>query len=222
MAKDMFSPAIYERVRRSGIISVLELEKTEDAVPVVDALMKGGVTAIELTLRTPAAIAAMAEIAAARPAMTIGAGTVIFPDQVAKVSAAGAHFGVAPGFNPAVVDEAARLGLPFAPGIATPSELEWALSKGCTVLKFFPAEPSGGAAYLRSMNAPYAYLGLSFIPLGGVNEANLPSYAAMKQVGAIGGSWIAPRDLIRDRAWDEIAQRAAKAKTIWETGRRGA
>jgi len=220
MSDSMFSSAMLERVKRSGVIAVLELERSEDAVPVVDALIEGGITAIELTLRTTTTIPSIEAIARQRPEMTIGVGTVIFIDQVAKISQAGAHFGVSPGFNPIIVDEAMRLRLPFAPGIATPSELEWAISKSCTLLKFFPAEPCGGVSYLKSMNAPYSYLGLSYIPLGGIDGEKLPSYAAMKEVIAIGGSWIAPRNLIKERAWREISIRAASAKQIWEAGKK--
>jgi 2-dehydro-3-deoxyphosphogluconate aldolase/(4S)-4-hydroxy-2-oxoglutarate aldolase len=220
MADTMFDPEVFERVKQSGVIAVLELEHADDAVPVVDALLKGGITAIELTLRTAAAIPSIEIIAEQRPEMTIGVGTVIFPDQVAKISRAGAHFGVSPGFNPVIIDEALRHKLPFAPGIATPSELELAISRGCSFLKFFPAEPCGGIAYLKSMNAPYSYLGLTYIPLGGINEEKLPSYAAMKEVKAIGGSWIAPKNLITEHAWSEISRRAASAKQIWDTGKR--
>lgn len=219
MSETMFDPAILKRVVQSGIIAVLELEKVDDALPVVDALFAGGISAIELTLRTSAAISSIEVIAKQRPEMTVGVGTVIFSDQVAKISQAGAHFGVSPGFNPSIVDEAMRLELPFAPGIATPSELEWALSKGCKLLKFFPAEPCGGVAYLKSLNAPYSYLGLSYIPLGGIDGEKLPAYAAMKEVKAIGGSWIAPRNLIKKHAWDEISRRAADARQIWIAGK---
>lgn len=215
MVKNLFDDNMAGRVKRSGIIAVLELERAEDAVSVTDALLAGGVSAIELTLRTPAALDSIREIAHNRPEMTIGVGTVLFVEQVQQIIDAGAHFAVAPGFNPLVVNEAKRLGIPFSPGIATPSELEWALSKGCTLLKFFPAEPSGGVSYLKSMHNPYAYLGLTYIPLGGVNLSNLPHYAAMKEVVAIGGTWISQRQLINNHAWEEITARATEAKRIW-------
>lgn len=215
MESTMFDVQILNRIIQSGVIAVLELERAEDAVSVTDALLKGGVSAIELTLRTPAALDSIKEIASKRPEMTIGVGTVLFADQVQKIADAGAHFGVAPGFNPVILETAKKLGFPFAPGIVTPSELEWALAQGCKLLKFFPAEPSGGVEYLKSMNNPYAYLDLSYIPLGGVNLENLPQYAAMKQVVAIGGTWISPRNLINEKAWDEITLRAIKAKQVW-------
>jgi len=164
MKTSVFDADIFKRVTDSGIIAVLELEKASNAVPAIDALLAGGITAIELTLRTDAAIDSIKAIAENRPEMTIGVGTLLFPGQIVQIIEAGAHFAVSPGFNPIIADEAKRCGLSFAPGIATPSELEAALSKGCAVLKLFPAEPLGGVDYLKSMNNPYAYLGLSYIP----------------------------------------------------------
>lgn len=219
MQNTMFNPEIRDRVTKSGIIAVLELENANDAVPVTDALLEGGVSAIELTLRTSAAIDSIKAIASSRPEMTIGVGTVIFPGQIEQIIEAGAHFGVAPGFNPTIIDEAKKFEFSFSPGIATPSELEWALSKGCSLLKFFPAEPMGGVDYLKSLNNPYAYLGLSYIPLGGVNLANLPVWASFKPVVAIGGTWISQRQLINNHAWKEITQKAREAKRIWDETR---
>jgi 2-dehydro-3-deoxyphosphogluconate aldolase/(4S)-4-hydroxy-2-oxoglutarate aldolase len=116
--------------------------------------------------------------------------------------------------NPAVVREAARAGLPFAPGVCTPSEIELALELGCRVLKLFPAEPSGGLAYLRSIAAPYAHLGVRYIPLGGVTAANAESYLREPDVLALGGSWLAPRDLIRRQDWPAVTANAAEATAI--------
>lgn len=219
MKSPLFDAAIEKKVAQSAVIAVLELERASDAVPVIDALLAGGVTAIELTLRTAAAIDSMRAIAAQRPEMTIGVGTVIFAGQIERIIEAGAHFAVSPGFNPVIVEEARRCGLSFAPGVATPSELEAAVSKGCTLLKVFPAEPLGGVEYLRSMNNPYAYLGLSYIPLGGVNLQNLHSWAQLKPVVAVGGTWIAPRSLIAEQNWDEITRRAVEAKQAWREAR---
>ncbi len=215
MKSSPFDAGIEKKVAQSAVIAVLELERAGDAVPVIDALLAGGITAIELTLRTAAAIDSMRAIAAQRPEMTIGVGTVIFAGQIERIIEAGAHFAVSPGFNPVIVDEARRCGLSFAPGVATPSELEAAVAKGCTLLKVFPAEPLGGVEYLRSMNNPYAYLGLSYIPLGGVNLQNLHSWAQLKPVVAVGGTWIAPRSLIAEQNWPEITKRAVEAKQAW-------
>jgi len=215
MNQEIFNLSILERVKKSGIIAVLELERVENAIPVTDALLAGGVSAIELTLRTPAAVDSIKEIATKRPEMTIGVGTIIFPEQVREVVDAGAHFGVAPGYNPDVLDEAVRLGFSFSPGVATPSELEWALNKGCKILKYFPAETLGGVDYLKSMNNPYAYLNLSYIPLGGINLKNLPRYAAVKEIIAIGGTWISKRALINEQSWSEITSKALEATKVW-------
>jgi 2-dehydro-3-deoxyphosphogluconate aldolase/(4S)-4-hydroxy-2-oxoglutarate aldolase len=226
---------IRDEIGRRGIIAVLEIEDVDDAAPVAQALVAGGVTAIELALRTPAAEPAIPLVAKAAPGLMIGIGTIIERGQAARVkAAAGAAFGVSPGLNPDIVREAASCGLPFAPGIATPSEIEQALALGCRTLKFFPAEPSGGLAYLKSIDAPYRHMGLAYIPLGGVNPKNLADYAALRssiagtprsgiagtpQILAIGGSWIAPRDLIRAKDWKEITARAREARAIWDAAR---
>ena len=205
---------------KAGIIAVLEIDSEEDAIPVAKALVRGGVTAIELALRTRAAEPSIELIAKNVPQMMLGIGTIIFPGQVATVQSLGAHFGVSPGFNPIILQEAVDAGFPFAPGIATPSELEGALAFGCDVLKLFPAESLGGIPYLKSMNNPYKYLGLTYIPLGGVTEDNLVMYAEMPEILAVGGTWIAKRELIRDKNWDEISRRAEKASTLWHSMRR--
>jgi len=169
---------------------------------------------MELTLRTPAAMEALLSIRGEVPEMIAGVGTILTPQQVGEVAAAGAAFGVAPGMNPRVVMEAKQTGLPFAPGVCTPSDIEAALECGCRVLKFFPSEPLGGMGYLKSISAPYAHLGLSFIPLGGVDAGNAESYLREPNILALGGSWIAPRDLIRNRDWAAITQRAAQVAEI--------
>jgi 2-dehydro-3-deoxyphosphogluconate aldolase / (4S)-4-hydroxy-2-oxoglutarate aldolase len=205
---------------KAGIIAVLELDSEEYAIPVARALVRGGVTAIELALRTKAAQPSIELIAKNVPEMMLGIGTIIFPGQVVAVQSLGARFGVSPGFNPTIMQEALDAGLPFAPGIATPSELEAALAFGCDVLKLFPAESLGGIPYLKSMNNPYKYLGLTYIPLGGVTEENLVAYAEMPEILAIGGTWIAKRELIKDKNWDEISRRAEKASKLWQSIRR--
>ena len=140
----LFSEALRQRIRRCGIFAVLVIEDAEDAVPAARALQAGGVEAMELTLRTAAAMESLARIREAVPEMLACVGTILRPKQVREVAAAGADLGVAPGFNPRVVDAARKAGLPFAPGVTTASELEGAVEKGCRMLKFFPAEPAGG------------------------------------------------------------------------------
>ncbi|MDR3049252.1 MAG: bifunctional 4-hydroxy-2-oxoglutarate aldolase/2-dehydro-3-deoxy-phosphogluconate aldolase [Elusimicrobiota bacterium] len=206
---------------KKGVIAVLEIEKTEDAALVSKALLDGGISAIELALRTDAAEPSISIIAKETPQMTIGIGTIIKKGQAKRVQGLGASFGLAPGLNKEIVREAKEAGLPFIPGIATPSEIEEALSEGLNILKFFPAQPLGGLEYLKSMNNPYNYLGLKYVPLGGVNESNLADYASMPQIVAIGGTWIAPRALIKEKNWNEITQRAEKALGIWRKAKNG-
>ena len=209
-----FDPALHARLHRTGVVAVLVLDDAANAVPLARALLAGGVDCMELTLRTPVALEALDRICRDVPEMLAGVGTVLTPEQVRDVKAAGGAFGVAPGMNPAVVREATQVGLPFAPGVCTPSEIEAALELGCRVLKLFPAEPSGGLAYLRSIAAPYAHLGVQYIPLGGLNAANAESYLREPDVLALGGSWVAPRDLIRRQDWSAVTANAAEAAAI--------
>lgn len=146
--------------------------------------------------------------------MMVGAGTVLTPQQVHDVQAAGGAFGVAPGMNPRVVSEAKRVGLPFAPGVCTPTEMELAIEQGCRLLKFFPAEPSGGLGYLRSAAAPLAHLGVRFLPLGGIDFDNLADYLREPFVLAVGGSWLAPPQSIRQQDWSGIMARARRASEL--------
>ncbi|AEF85863.1 khg/kdpg aldolase [Treponema primitia ZAS-2] len=210
---------LYDLLAPKGIIAVLEIDDPGDAVPLCRALVAGGISAIELALRTEAAEPSIERIARDVPEMTIGIGTIIKSGQAQRVKKLGAAFGLAPGFNPAIAAEAKQANLPFIPGIVTPSELEAALEAGASILKFFPAEPSGGASYLKSLNNPYNYLKLSYIPLGGVSEENIGQYANIPQVLGIGGTWIAQRPLIRAKQWDEISRRAKRAIAIWQAYR---
>lgn len=202
------------RIESSGIIAVLVIDRVADALSAAEALIAGGIDVIELALRTPESLAALREIKKHFPSMVVGAGTVLTPGQISTVMDAGADFAVAPGCNPRVLAAAAAAGLPFGPGIVTPSDIEAALEYGCNTLKFFPAEPSGGLAYLRNMTAPYTHLGLRYIPLGGINETSAASYLAEASVAALGGSWIAPSELIRQRDFIEITARAQRARNI--------
>ncbi len=208
----LFSKEITNKIEKSGVIAVLVLDEAEHAVPLAHALFAGGIDIMELTLRTPAALPGLKAILEEVPEMTAGIGTILTTDQVDEVKAAGALFGVAPGMNSRIVSRAKEVGLPFAPGIATPTDIEMALEHGCRLLKFFPAETSGGLKHLKNMSAPYMHLGLKFIPLGGLNQDNLASYLEEPSVIGIGGSWIAPRKLIQEKNWQGITERAAKAK----------
>lgn len=203
-----------QRLERSGVISVLIIEDAAHAVPLARALLAGGVDVMELTLRTDAAVDGLKQIREHVPEMMAGIGTVLNVRQVDDIVAAGAQFGVAPGLNAAVVRHAQAAGLPFAPGVMTPSDIEAALELGCRELKFFPAVPSGGLPTLDSIRAPYAHLGVRFIPLGGVNAANMESWLSNPGVLAVGGSWLTPKDAVRSGNWDEITRRAAAARQI--------
>jgi 2-dehydro-3-deoxyphosphogluconate aldolase/(4S)-4-hydroxy-2-oxoglutarate aldolase len=196
------------------VVPVVVVDSAEDAVPLARALHAGGLDVVEVTFRTAAAADAINAIRKALPAMTVGAGTLLMPDQVDQAALAGAQFGVAPGLNLRVVQRARDLKLPFIPGVMTPSEIEQALAHDLKLLKFFPAEAAGGVKMLKALAGPYAHTGLSFIPLGGVLPANLAEYLALPLVGAVGGTWIAERKLIQTKAWDEITRLAREAVTL--------
>ena len=203
--------AVSDRLGETGIIAVLVIDRAEDAVPVAEALWRGGIKGMELTLRTEAAMESLRRIRKALPEMLAGIGTVLTTDQVREVSEADADFAVAPGFNPAVVEAAAECGVPFAPGVATPSDIERAIGVGCKTLKYFPAEQLGGIPYLKAVAAPYAHLGVRFMPLGGIGIGNVADYLKLGEVVAVGGSWLAPRPLIQASDWAAIEERARTA-----------
>lgn len=202
------------QLRQTGVIAVLMIDRVDDAVPLARALLAGGVNGIELTLRTDAALESLRRIRSEVPEITVGVGTILTPNQVNEAKEAGASFGVAPGMNPRVVAEAVRIGLPFAPGVCTPTDIELALEAGCRVLKLFPSEPCGGLPYLRSISAPFAHLGVEFIPLGGVGAGNAAHYLREPSVLALGGSWLAPKDMIAKGGWDTITALSREATDI--------
>jgi 2-dehydro-3-deoxyphosphogluconate aldolase/(4S)-4-hydroxy-2-oxoglutarate aldolase len=203
-----------EQIGIGRVIAVLVIDRVENSVPLAKALIEGGVNAMELTLRTDAAIGSLRAIRKEVPEMIAGIGTILTINQLREVCLAGAAFGVAPGMNRKVIEEARALGLPFAPGVVTPSDVEKALEYDLRILKFFPAEPSGGLAYLKSMNAPYAHLNLKYIPLGGVNLQNMRSYLEDPIILAVGGSWLADSRLIQKQDWKTITENASQATKI--------
>jgi 2-dehydro-3-deoxyphosphogluconate aldolase/(4S)-4-hydroxy-2-oxoglutarate aldolase len=205
---------VFSRLQSAGVIAVLIIDRVEDAAPVAEALLAGGIVAIELTLRTPVALEALRHIKRCCPEILAGIGTVLSPDQVARAVDAGAEFAVAPGTNPRVIEAALAAGLPFAPGICTPSDIERALEYDRRLLKFFPAEPCGGLAYLRTIAAPYAHLGLKYIPLGGITAKNMADYLQEPAVGGVGGSWFASREIIAAREWPRITESAREAAAV--------
>lgn len=215
----IFNNDVYKRLTTAGIVAVLVLHEEKHICPTIESLLSGGVSAIELTLRTPIAIEAVKTITKQYPEMLCGVGTILTPEQIVLAKNAGASFGVAPGLNRRVLDKAIEEKFSFAPGIATASEIEAALEYDCRLLKFFPAEHMGGLSYLTSLNSPYKHLGLTYIPLGGLNETNLASYARESIIGGIGGSWIASANLIDNEKWDEITKNARNALQIFNKER---
>jgi 2-dehydro-3-deoxyphosphogluconate aldolase/(4S)-4-hydroxy-2-oxoglutarate aldolase len=181
------------------------VESVESAIPFADALIAGGLPIAEITFRTAAAADVIKLLSAERPELLVGAGTVTTPEQARAALECGAKFAVAPGFNPNVVKTAQEIGLPFSPGVMTPSDIEGAVEAGVTTLKFFPAGAAGGVAMLKSLAAPYSHLGVRFIPTGGVNLDNLADYLNESSVIAAGGTWLAKKDVISAGKWDEIS-----------------
>lgn len=203
-----------KKIGESGIIAVLVVDDPENAVPLAKTLFDNGIKAMELTLRTESALESLKRIRKEVPEMLAGVGTVLRPEQIPETKEAGAAFAVSPGFNPLVVQKAVEEEFPFGPGISTPSELEGAVEKGCRVLKYFHAEGMGGVKYLKGINSPYGFLDLKYIPLGGLKTSNIREYLEMPEVLALGGSWIAPRDLIQNKDWSRIAENAIEAVRI--------
>ena len=205
------SAELYKRINKCGLIATITVDNASNAVSLAKALLAGGLDVMELTLRTESAYDALEAIKQNVPEMLIGIGTVLRIDQLDRITELGADFAVAPGMNPKIVEYASKIGIPFAPGVCTPSDIEKAVELGCQVLKFFPAEPCGGIKYLKSMAAPYAHLGLKYIPLGGISEKNLSNYLTSDLILAAGGSWIAPRDAIDSCNWDAITNNTKQA-----------
>jgi 2-dehydro-3-deoxyphosphogluconate aldolase/(4S)-4-hydroxy-2-oxoglutarate aldolase len=190
------------------VIPVLKVERVQDAVPLARALAAGGLPAIEITLRTPAALDAIRAAASEVPEAIVGAGTILEPADYAAAVSAGARFIVSPGATPALLDTAAGSDVPFLPGAASASEIMALRFAGYRLLKFFPAEQAGGAAFLKAMGSPLA--GIRFCPTGGVSAANAASYLGLGNVICVGGSWVAPDADIAAGNWDRITALAAE------------
>jgi len=191
--------ALFEQ---ATIIPVLTIERLEDAVPLAKALVAGGVRTLEITLRTPVAIESAKAIMAHVPDAVVGIGTILNADDLARAEGIGARFGISPGATPDLLQAAAASALPFAPGIATASELMLALVHGFNLVKFFPAEQSGGIKALRALAGPFP--DMRFCPTGGIGEANAASWLAEPNVVAVGGSWLCPAADIRSGNWAGI------------------
>jgi 2-dehydro-3-deoxyphosphogluconate aldolase / (4S)-4-hydroxy-2-oxoglutarate aldolase len=198
-----------EQLRAAGVVPVVEVEDAGRAVALAQALEAGGLPIVEVTFRTDAAAAAIERIARDVPGVFLIAGTVLSTRQADVALDAGARMLVAPGFNPAVVEHARRIGLPMLPGVCTPSEVEAALSLGLTAVKLFPIEPIGGVRYLRALAGPYGRM--LWNPTGGITADRLQDYLAVTSVLACGGSWVAPRADIAGGRFEAITARAAEA-----------
>ena len=203
---------ISEDIARYGVVPVVVLNDPAEALPVADALLKGGLPVAEVTFRTAAAEEAIRIIAAERPAMLVGAGTVLTIDQVDRAVAAGAKFIVCPGFDPEIVDYCIGKNIPVFPGCTTASEVAWGVKRGLTVLKFFPAEQCGGVATIKALCA--AYVGVKFMPTGGIGPKNLKEYLSCDKIVCCGGSWMVKGDLIKAGKFDEIERLSKEAVAL--------
>jgi len=194
--------SVFGQIERHKLVPVVKIEQAANTPELVEALLAGGLPVIEITFRTDAAEDAIRIASREFPQMLVGAGTVLTVENVDKAVAAGAKFIVAPGFNPRVVDHCLALNLPVIPGVNSPTQIEMGLERGLSVLKYFPAEASGGVKLLKAMSAPYS--GVRFLPTGGIDANNLLSYLAFKQVIACGGTWFVKDELINSGKFVEI------------------
>jgi 2-dehydro-3-deoxyphosphogluconate aldolase/(4S)-4-hydroxy-2-oxoglutarate aldolase len=204
--------AVLEQFGKIGIIPVVVLDDAKDAEPLGKALMEGGLPCAEVTFRTAAAEESIRIMAEKFPDMLVGAGTVLTTDQVDRAVAAGAKFIVSPGINPKVVDYCVSKNIPITPGTCNPSNVETALEFGLDVVKFFPAEPAGGLKYIKAIAAPY--VGMKFMPTGGINAENVKEYLKYDRILACGGSWMVKGDLIKAGNFDKIRELTAEAAQI--------
>jgi 2-dehydro-3-deoxyphosphogluconate aldolase/(4S)-4-hydroxy-2-oxoglutarate aldolase len=203
---------VREVMRVGPVIPVIILDDLRHAVPLATALVAGGVRVLEITLRTAAALPAIRAIAAEVRDAIVGVGTITRPEHLAEAAAAGARFGVSPGLTPALVDAARASGLPFLPGVMTPSDVIAARGAGFSELKLFPAEQAGGIGMLKALGSPFP--DVTFCPTGGVTPESAPRYLALPNVACVGGSWLAPKDAMAAGKWDEITNLARAAASL--------
>ena len=203
------SKTIKEIMSSSPIVPVMVINKVEHAVPLAKALVAGGITTLEITLRTDAALESITRIKTEVPEATVGAGTIINIETLNKAIAAGAEFIVSPGTTDKMIDAALATGVPLLPGIANPSDAMRLLEKGITEMKFFPAEAAGGIPMLKSIGAPIPQI--TFCPTGGVNQKNVKDYYSLPNVACVGGSWMCAANLVDAEDWDEITRLSAEA-----------
>ncbi len=203
---------ILDTLGRLGVVPVVKIDRAEDAVELGRALLEGGLPCAEITFRTAAAEEAIRRISSSLPDIILGAGTVLSVDQADRAVSAGAQFIVSPGFNPKVVDWCLQNEIAVTPGVLTPTEIDMGLDKGLSILKFFPAEALGGIKMLKAIAAPY--VGVKFIPTGGINLDNLTDYLAHPSVHCCGGSWLVKADLITAGRFDEITRLTQEAVSV--------
>lgn len=203
---------ILERINQIGIVPVVVLEDAKDALPLAEALCAGGLPCAEVTFRTDAAEESIRIMAREFPEMLVGAGTVLTTEQADRAAVAGAKFLVSPGLNPRIVKYCVEKGLLITPGCSNPSDIEQALENGLEVVKFFPAEPAGGLKMIKAMAA--SYVGVKFMPTGGINAENVRDYLSYDRVLACGGSWMVKDSLIKDGDFDKITALAKEAAGI--------
>lgn len=197
---------------RAPVIPVLTIDRVETAVPLAQALVRGGLPVLEVTLRTEAALQALERIAREVPGAVVGAGTVLDARQVELAQRAGARFGVSPGCTTELAAAVAAARLPFLPGVQTISEAMRLADRGFNLLKFFPADTAGGIGWLKAASAPLA--GLRFCPTGGIGAETAPTYLALANVACVGGSWIAPKDAVAGGDWNRVERLAAAASKL--------
>jgi 2-dehydro-3-deoxyphosphogluconate aldolase/(4S)-4-hydroxy-2-oxoglutarate aldolase len=203
-----------ESFLQQRLMCITTIDKADDAVPLAKALLAGGLNVMEITFRTSAAAESIRRIRQEVSQMAIGAGTLLTAENVSAAVKAGAQFGVSPGLNETVLAAAGSAKMPFFPGVMTPTEVDHALNLGCKYLKFFPAEPAGGAGMLKALAAPFAHTGVKFLPTGGITTATLTNYLTLPQVAAVGGSWMAEKKLVTEKAWDKITALTAEALNV--------
>ena len=201
-----------ERFYDYAVVPVVVLNDADDAVPLADALIKGGLPCAEVTFRTDAAEESIRRICESFPDMLVGAGTVLTTEQVERAHKAGAKFIVSPGFDPEIIDCCISIGLPVLPGCITPSEIAQAVKRGLKVVKFFPAEQSGGVAMIKAMAAPYSMV--KFMPTGGISTQNLADYLSCDKILCCGGSWMVKEDLIKSGSFDKITDITREATAL--------
>lgn len=199
-------------IEKFGVMPVVVLDDAKDALPLAEALMKGGLPCAEVTFRTDAAEESIRRMAEEFPDMLVGAGTVLTIEQVERAVRAGAKFIVSPGFDPEIVDYCTGHGIPVFPGCITPSEAAKAVKRGLKVVKFFPAEQFGGVSTIKALAAPYAML--KFMPTGGVNAKNLKEYLSCDKILCCGGSWMVKSALIKEGKFDEISELTREAAEL--------